>query len=149
MVKNKDLYSLNEYKTNMGKNIIYPSAEKVIEYNILMLNIIKVKKADKAEVLSHSKLHGIIDECKKLKGGIYDKAVVLLKGLIQEHLFASGDRRTAFVVTKDFLLSNKQKFNIKDDPKYARVMLGIREHHYTDDEIKEWIKNGKIREFKR
>ena len=28
-------------------------------------------------------------------------------------------------------------------------MLGIREGFYEDKEIKEWIKNGKIRKFKR
>jgi len=149
MRKNKDLYSLNKYKGNMNGVITYPTAEKIIEYNILVLSIIKVKKADRAEVLSRSRLRAIIDECKKLKGGIHDKAVVLLKGLIQEHPFASGNRRTAFVVTKEFLLHNKKKFKIKDDPKHARVMQGIRENYYKDMEIKEWIKNGKIREFKR
>lgn len=131
------------------KKIIYPTPEKIIEYNLLVLNILKVKKADKAEVLSHRKIVEIIDECKDMRGDIYDKAVFLLKSLIRKHPFASGNRRTAFIVTKDFLLSNKAKFKIKDDPKYARVMLGIREHSYIDKEIKDWIKNGKIREFKR
>ena len=74
---------------------------------------------------------------------------MLLKELTQKHPFASGNRRTAFVVTKEFVLQNKGNFKIKDDPKYARVMIGIREGYYKDNEIKEWIKNGKIKEFKR
>jgi len=131
------------------KEIIYPTAERVIEYNILALNILKVKKADKAEVLSYKKIADCIENCKNLESDIYDKAAFLLKCLIQVHPFASGNRRTSFIVTKDFLLSNKAKFNIKDDPMYARVMIGIREGFYTDSEIKGWIKNGKIREFRR
>ncbi len=38
---------------------------------------------------------------------------------------------------------------VKDDPKHARVMIGIRENFYKDSELKEWIKNGKIQKFTR
>ena len=131
------------------KNVIYPAVEKIIEYNTLALNLLKVKKADKAEVLNRSKIVDIIEKCQGFEGDIYDKAVVLLKGLIQNHPFASGNRRTAFIATKDFLLMNEAKINIRDDPKYASVMIGIRERYYSDEEIKEWIKNGKIKEFRR
>jgi prophage maintenance system killer protein len=113
------------------------------------LNIIKVKKADKAEILNRYAIEKAIDDCKSLDADIYGKAVLLLKGLIQKHPFASGNRRTAFIATKDFLLSNNQKFEIQDNPGQARVMQGIRENYYTDEEVKEWIKNGKIRKFER
>jgi death-on-curing family protein len=129
--------------------IIYPTIEKIVEYNILALKLINVKRADKPKILSNQKIVHIIDETKATEGDIYDKAVVLLKGLIQKHPFASGNRRTAFIVTKEFLIINQKEFNIEDDPIQARAMQGIRENYYTNNEIKEWIKNGKIREFKR
>lgn len=129
--------------------IIYPNPEKIIEHNLLVLNILKVKKADKAEVLSYQKLAEITEGCESLEGGIYDKAVYLLKNIIQKHTFASGNRRTAFMVTKYFLHNNKAVFKIKDEPKYAKIMIGIRENYYEEFEIKEWIKYGKIREFRR
>ena len=44
---------------------------------------------------------------------------------------------------------NKAEFKIKDDPIYARVMLGIREGYYKEEEIKNWIVKGDIREFRR
>jgi death on curing protein len=131
------------------KKLIYPSEDKVIENNFLILQIIKVKKADQSKVLSHSKIREIIEECENNKGDIYDKAVILLRGLIKKHPFSSGNRRTAFVTTKEFVLNNNHSFKIKDDPSYARTMLGIREDFYSDDELKYWIKNGKIREFER
>lgn len=131
------------------KKLIYPTPEEIIEYNILVLNILKVKKADKHGVLNYGKIVETIEGCKNLQGNIYDKAVFLLKCLVQKHPFASGNRRTAFIVIKKFLLSNNGRFGIKDDPKYAKVLIGIRENFYTDLEIRGWIRNGKIREFKR
>ena len=41
------------------------------------------------------------------------------------------------------------KLAIKDDPMYASVMRGVREGFYTLEEIKDWIKHGKIRSFQR
>lgn len=95
--------------------IIYPSPEKIIEHNLLVLNILKVKKADKAEVLSYQKLVKITEGCESLEGGIYDKAIYLLKNIIQKHTFASGNRRTAFITTKYFLHHNKAVLKIKDE----------------------------------
>ena len=115
----------------------------------MVLNILKVKKADKHGVLNYGKIVETIEGCKNLQGNIYDKAVFLLKCLVQKHPFASGNRRTAFVVIKNFLRINNAMFKIKDDPKYAKVLIGIRENFYSDLEIGGWIKNGKIREFKR
>ncbi|MBI1972873.1 Fic family protein [Candidatus Woesearchaeota archaeon] len=129
--------------------IIYPTVEKIIEYNFLALELIRVRKADKSEVLSKSKIIDAIRKCEETNGDVYDKAVVLLRELIRQHPFASGNRRTAFIVIKDFILTNAHKFGVKDDPNSARVMQGIRENHYSHDEMKEWLKHGKIREFTR
>ena len=133
----------------MNGNIIYPVAEQIIEYNVIALEVLRVKKADTPKVLSHQKIAEVINNCRQTEGDIYDKAVALLIGLVRKHPFASGNRRTAFIATKDFLLNNRVTFGIKDDPYYARVMLGIRENFYSEEEIKEWICHGKIREFRR
>ena len=129
--------------------MIYPDKEKILEYNLLALTIIKAKKGDQPKVLNEHAIDIVIEDCKKLEGDIYEKAILLLKGLIQKHPFASGNRRTAFIVTKEFLLKNGGVFRIKDDPIQASVMQGIRENFYKEEEIKEWIRNGKIRKFER
>ena len=74
----------------MSKKLVYLSVEKIIEYNILAINLIQVKRADKAEVLSKNRLDEVVESCKNLKGDVYDKAVFLLKEIIQKHPFASG-----------------------------------------------------------
>lgn len=129
--------------------VFYPSVDKIVEFNLLILNVIKVKKSDSPKVLSREKISSIVEASRKTKGDLYDKAVVLLRGIIQKHPFASGNRRTAFIVAKYFLVMNNRRLGVKDNPKNAKVMLGIREGYYSNAEIKEWLKNGKIKEFKR
>ena len=133
----------------MGNGTAYPSVEQLEAYNMLALMIIKVKKADSHAVLSHSKIRDAISECENADGDIYLKAAVLIKALVQTHAFASGNRRTAFIAAKSFIIVNGGTFKISDDPHYARAMQGIREDYYSIAEIMEWIKHGKIREFKR
>jgi len=134
---------------NESKKIKYLSAQEMIEFNVLALSLIKTKKADKSDVLSYTKIREVVDGCIQMEGDIYDKAAYLLKKMIKQHAFASGNRRTAFVITKHFLIINNAEFNITDNPDYARIMTGIRDNYYTDIEIKNWIQHGQIREFKR
>jgi len=130
--------------------IKYSTIEEVIATNKRVLELHRAKKADKHELLgTKHQIQEIIDRVKSKKGDIYIKSAVLLKELTISHLFASGNRRTAFIVAKEFLLSNQKAFNIEDNPTQARAMQGIRENYYTNEEVKEWIKHGKIREFKR
>ncbi|MFH0969889.1 MAG: Fic family protein [Candidatus Diapherotrites archaeon] len=127
----------------------YPSVEKIIELNLLALMLLKAKKADSPKVLSETKIREVLRNCEQTKGDTYDKAVILMKGIIQKHAFASGNRRTALLATTYFLTLNNAKSNIADNPDNAKTMTGIREGYYTDEEIKEWIQHGKINAFKR
>ncbi len=127
----------------------YLSVGKIIELNFLALLAIKAKKADQPKVLSETKIRQVLNECSNSAGDVFDKATILLKGLVKAHAFASGNRRTAFIAMKYFLIMNNSKTKISDDPKNSRIMLGIRESYYSDEEIKEWIKHGKIKQFKR
>jgi prophage maintenance system killer protein len=65
------------------------------------------------------------------------------------HAFESGNKRTAFLTTKKFVITNGEGFNIPDTEDNVTIMIGIRENYYTQKEIKEWIKYGKIKKFKR
>ncbi|MFW6025176.1 MAG: Fic family protein [Candidatus Woesearchaeota archaeon] len=130
-------------------NFEYPTVEEIIELNLLILEKINVKKSDKFKVLSYTELEKAIESTKNHDGDLYDKATTLLKGLIKNHAFASGNRRTAFIATKNFIKMNDGRVLIKNKESNANVMQGIRENYYTHDEIKRWLKNGKIKKFKR
>jgi len=133
----------------MNGEITYLTPERIVELNLFAITYIKVKKADSAKLLSYIKLADATNECQEASGDLYDKAVALMKGIIQKHPFASGNRRTAFIAAKIFLTENKAKFGIPDDPSAAKVMQGIRENYYANEEIKRWLQHGKIRTFVR
>jgi death-on-curing protein len=133
----------------MAKEIMYLSAEEVTEFNVLVLGLLRVKKSDAHKVLSRKKLVDALEKCRELEGDVYSKAARLMRELSSAHAFASGNRRTAFIATKEFVQRNGVRFSIPDDPDYAKVMRGIREGKYQDAEIAEWIANGKIKQRER
>ncbi len=127
---------------------LYPSVYDIISVNEKVIKEVKVRKADKHAVLGKEKIEKALEAAKRRRGDAYDKAVVLFRGLIQAHPFASGNRRNAFVVVENFLLYNREKPKVNKDAS-ASVLQGIREDYYGDDEIRRWLKGRKIREFRR
>ncbi len=120
--------------------------DEVIAINNEVLSSIKAKRADSFKVLSHSKLNAVLEKATEDPGDAYDKAVALLKGISQEHPFASGNRRTAMLAAIRFLRMNGEEAVVKGD---AKILQGVRESYYSDSEIKQWLKGGDMREFKR
>ena len=127
----------------------YPTVELLILTNKRVIEETKVTKAEKHGLLVDKKiLENIIKETKETKGDIYKKAAILLVWLVQKHPFESGNRRTAFLATVNFLEVNKTKVNINND-KIVNILQGIREGFYTSDEISKWLRGEDIHEFKR
>jgi prophage maintenance system killer protein len=126
--------------------IEYLSTSQLIEINERVLKEIKVKRADSHRVANRTKLDSILDEVRELEGDAYDKASRLMIGLTREHVFDSGNRRTAYTATKLFLEANGATLDAEPDP---RVLTGIREGFYRMEEVVEWLKGNGIREFQR
>ncbi len=124
----------------------YPNATELIELNRRVLREIKAKKADQHKVLSRRGLDNVLKMTREQDGDIYEKAVTLMTSLVRVHVFASGNRRTAYTATMGFLEMNGRKTTIVHNPK---VLQGIRQHFYTRNETKEWLKGHEIREFRR
>lgn len=130
--------------------IFYPDIEAVIEANKIVLKEIKVLKADRHAVLSGgvNKIQKVLKDVEIDQEDIYGKAAILLAGIIKAHAFASGNRRTAYLIAKEFLLHNIGSVN-KFNGDIGLIMKGIREDFYTHDDIIKWLKGGKIHEFER
>ncbi len=126
--------------------IIYPTVDELIETNRRALIEIRSKKADSHRVLSRPLLIAALEKVEAESGDLYDKAAVLLTELVRAHAFASGVRRTAYVATMSFLRTNGQHPSVIPDPK---ILTGVREGFYSQDEIKEWLKGNAIRKFTR
>lgn len=129
--------------------IIYPTVEEIQYNNIIAIEMFRKSKRDQATTISESYIQKTIEAIKVIPGDLYDKAAFLLFELTRIHAFESGNKRTAFLSTKKFVVTNGIEFNIPDSEKNVKIMIGIRENYYTHKEIKEWIKYGKIKAFKR
>jgi len=129
--------------------IVYPTVDEIQYYNTIAIEMFRKSKKDQAKTINVFYIQKAIEETKMNPGDIYDKAAQLLIELTRMHAFESGNKRTAFLTTKKFILKNGGKFNIPDTINNVKVMIGIREKYYSQDEIKEWIINGKIKKFER
>ena len=129
--------------------IIYPTVEEIQFNNIIAIEMFRRSKHDQAKTISISFIQKVIDAVKIVPGDLYDKAALLLFELTRIHAFESGNKRTAFLTTKKFIVTNGAQFRIPDKENNVKIMIGIRENYYTQKEIKEWIKHGKIKAFKR
>ncbi len=127
----------------------YPTVEEIQYYNTIAIEMFRKSKHDEAKTINISYIDKAIEKVKNKPGNLYDKAALMLYELTDIHAFESGNKRTAFITTKKFVIKNEGKFNIPDSTDNVKVMIGIRENYYSLNEIKEWIKNGKIKEFRR
>jgi len=132
----------------MGE-IVYPTVEEIQYNNTIAIEMFRRSKHDQAKTISVSYIQKVIDSIKVKSGDVYNKAATLLSELTRMHAFESGNKRTAFLTTKKFVITNRKRFRIPDKEKNVKIMIGIRENYYTQKEIKEWIKYGKIKTFKR
>jgi prophage maintenance system killer protein len=104
-------------------------------------------KADTYKLLrDESFIEIILREVKEKEGDVYDKAAILLRGLITTHGFASGNKRTGFVVTTYFIKVNGGKPKFNEFGKVGKVLRNIR--LYNIKEISEWLRTGDIDENK-
>ena len=130
----------------MPKKIIYPTKESIIFVNELV-NLMSNRKADQHKLLrSDAFITHIIEKTKKAKRDTYYKAAILLSGLIAAHGFASGNKRTAFIIATDLILENKEKSHIKNFNKVERIIRNI--GRFSIGEIALWLKKGEIDEKK-
>ncbi|MFA5103234.1 MAG: type II toxin-antitoxin system death-on-curing family toxin [Candidatus Thermoplasmatota archaeon] len=129
--------------------IIYPTVEEIQYNNIIAIELFRRSKHDQAKTISVSYIQKAIEITKIDTGDIYDKAARMLFELTRLHAFESGNKRTAFLTTKKFVITNGERFRIPDRESNVKIMIGIRENFYSHKEIKEWIKHGKIKVFKR
>jgi len=74
--------------------------------------------------------------------GIYGKAAVLLRRLVDVRIFCDGNHRTAYAMTDIFLRMNGEKMSTDDESKVIRFIKDIKS--YDMIEIEAWLRDGKM-----
>ncbi len=87
-------------------------------------------------------LRRLLEEAEKLSGK-YQQAAFLLRKLITEHIFEDGNKRTAWVTTREYLQSVDRRPAETGD-RVPRILRRIR--RYEIEEIAEWLETGEIDE---
>ncbi|MNE64902.1 Toxin Doc [compost metagenome] len=84
--------------------------EEVISAHYFMMK--RMNDADQAGVKDHGLLESAVHRPQQSVFGedayptLFDKAAALLESLIKNHCFHNGNKRTAYLVTKSFLIMN-------------------------------------------
>lgn len=90
--------------------IIFLTKEEVISAHYFMMR--KMNDADQAGVKDHGLLESAVYRPQQSIFGedayphLFDKAATLLESLVKNHCFHNGNKRTAYLVTKSFLMIN-------------------------------------------
>ena len=87
-------------------------------------------------------LRQLLEEAEGLSGE-YQQGAFLLRKLITEHIFEDGNKRTAWVTTREFLLSADLR-PAETGERVPHILRRIR--RYGIDEIEEWLETGAIDE---
>ncbi|MDQ6423094.1 type II toxin-antitoxin system death-on-curing family toxin [Paenibacillus sp. LHD-117] len=97
------------------------SKEEVVSAHYFMMK--KMNDADQAGVKDHGLLESAVHRPQQSVFGedaypnLFDKAAALLESLVKNHCFHNGNKRTAYLVTKSFLMLNGK--HLKMERKYA------------------------------
>jgi death-on-curing protein len=101
--------------------IIFLTKEEVVSAHYFMMR--KMNDADQAGVKDHSLLDSAVHRAQQSVFGedanpsLFDKASALLESLVKNHCFHNGNKRTAYLVVKTFLLLNG--FQLRMEQQYA------------------------------
>ncbi|QJD86291.1 type II toxin-antitoxin system death-on-curing family toxin [Cohnella herbarum] len=99
----------------------YLTKEEVVTAHYFMMR--KMNDADQAGVKDHSLLDSTVQRARQSVFGedaypsLFDKAAALLESLVKNLCFHNGNKRTAYLVTKSFLLLNG--YHLRMERKHA------------------------------
>lgn len=119
--------------------IKYPTVNDIINANKKAIELLRVTKAEKHELLVNKQIiQQMLDEVIKTRGSVKKKAAMLLKEINRRHFFGSANKRISFIVAADFLFTNEGKIPLKriEDVKF---LIEIREGRRTLKEIERWL----------
>ena len=99
-----------------------------------------IEKFGGTKGLLNEGLLDIVLEQVKISKDIIQKSIILLFGIIQNHPFVDGNKRTALESFYTFLNYNSIIFKIKDINKAEEIILRIAKNDISRNLVRIWIK---------
>jgi len=125
-----------------NKELWYPSVLDAKRANKVAIENFRATKSERFEVLSHDKLNNALERCKKKPGSVEKRAVCLLKSVSDAHAFASGNRRTSYILMNEFLWKNKGYMIAKKKEYTSQLFKELRRRDVKEKEILNWYKHN-------
>ncbi|MCR2803971.1 type II toxin-antitoxin system death-on-curing family toxin [Paenibacillus soyae] len=121
--------------------------EEVVSAHYFMMR--RMNDADQAGVKDHGLLESAVHRPQQSVFGedayphLFDKAAALLESLVKNHCFHNGNKRTAYLVTKSFLLVNG--YHLRMERSYAvEFMVDIAKGLHTLEAITHLLKEHSL-----
>lgn len=125
----------------------YPSVEDIIEAHKVIDEQfgVRTKGFRKSPEDTVQELQKVIEKAREQED-IYLSSAVYLTEIIDKHVFQDGNKRTAVIVTEDFLRRNGKEFTARKTQKPEEVHQQIKwEVKFLDiEEAAHWIRTGEI-----
>src|SRR5712692_10209800 len=83
-------------------DVIYPTIDELVELNRRVLGGIRVKKADRHQVLSPSGLEHLMRLVEEQAGDVYEKSVTLLTVLVRTHPLSERQQKNSISGDDEF-----------------------------------------------
>ena len=129
----------------MAASMWYPDPETIIFVN-RVVTLMSNRKADQYKLLKPQDfLQSVIEQARAARGDLYTKAAVLLRNLVVNHGFASGNKRTAFIVTAQFIVQNGGRLAVSDFAQAERVLRNVR--RFSVQQLASWLQGGELDEI--
>lgn len=117
-----------------------PSAREILNTHQEIEEAYDMKYRGTRTVAPRLKFSRILEEVDE-HSGLWMRAAALLRKVLTAHLFEDGNKRTAWVVTREFLERIDQK-PAADRGEVERVLKRIR--RYDVEEIATWLETGEL-----
>jgi death-on-curing family protein len=118
----------------------YPSADDLIDINIMCLDLMREKHPHKL-LGTRRAIQSLIDAMVREESkGLMFQAAFLLKKMVYLHFFDGANHRTAYVAAKMFLRRNDKRFRV-DQWEIAYPFISALEVR-SIEETQRWIESG-------
>ena len=123
--------------------MLYLSIEQLLQLHALVLikdgGIDGVRDVGRLESVVSTQTQAVFGE--ELYRGVHDKSAALMRGIIGDHPFSDGNKRTAMLAGLTFLEINGYVFEVKPS-ELEDFAVRIAVEQLQVDDIAEWLRNN-------